>query len=193
MPYPSPCACSPRLKGQCPSCLKLQHLPGGVNKELAAFIRENAVTAGFSARDVIPVFGWRGNRCIETGKEENGQSCKVIACDSIKRELYVDRDALILLFSSMRLIAILVLLILAASVLAPFVPAFPGPSTLSVHVDDVCHSPLTGISPDLPFLSACPCMHLPLALARSAAVAGSPARPRVLAAEIDRPPEPPCS
>jgi len=93
----------------------------------------------------------------------------------------------------MRLIAILVLLILAVSVLAPFVPAFPGPSAFSVQAEDVCHGPLTGISPDLPFLSACPCLPLPPALARSAVVAESSGTPIIFAAEIDRPPEPPRS
>jgi hypothetical protein len=95
----------------------------------------------------------------------------------------------------MRPLTLLFLVILAFTLLLPFAPdcPLPGPDAPSIGTLDVCHGPLTGISPDLPFLSACPCMPLPLALARSATVAGSSGTPIIFAAEIDRPPEPPRS
>ena len=91
----------------------------------------------------------------------------------------------------MKAVSALVLLLLLTSALAPpvLVPP-PGGSdeTPTLAVLDVCHGSITGVSPDLPFLSVCPCIIAPLSLGEIVPLCKRAVNPLLFVRPIEEPP-----
>lgn len=72
----------------------------------------------------------------------------------------------------MRITAAVIVLVLLSAVLAPPVLVHPGNSgeeAVTIGLLDVCHKSISGVNPDLPFLSICPCSIDPAVAAEAAA------------------------
>jgi hypothetical protein len=91
----------------------------------------------------------------------------------------------------MRTAAFVILIALLSTVLVPSVIILPGGTgdgEVSIGLLDVCHKSLSGISPDLPFLSVCPCIIEPVAFLAILPHGGKAVMPRLLSRVIEEPP-----
>jgi len=91
----------------------------------------------------------------------------------------------------MRAVAWVIVIVLLSSVLVPSVMIIPGgpcEEEVSIGLLDVCHQSISGVTPDLPFLSVCPCIIEP-AVANEILLPGEGAvNPLLLVRPIEEPP-----
>jgi hypothetical protein len=91
----------------------------------------------------------------------------------------------------MRAIASVILVALLSSVLVPSVLVIPGGSgegEVSIGLLDVCHKSISGVTPDLPFLSVCPCIIEPAVASEILPPREGAVNPVLFARPIEEPP-----
>jgi hypothetical protein len=91
----------------------------------------------------------------------------------------------------MRTVASVIIIALFSTVLVPsviIIPGGAGEGEVSIGLLDVCHKSISGVSPDLPFISVCPCVIEPVVSPEPIPLRDRAAMPRLIARIIEEPP-----